>query len=200
MHHHPGLPALPFKFLGSLRASLMLLHPSPNWAESLVHVHFKEETGITELIVLCLPTSGLPLLHVQDTQSQVQTGAGSAHHGHSTRITAHICGALHTLWPDATLNSGEVFPYLVVITGLENVLVLTKSVVSTPVDLKRKLCIAQGLSRESWSIMKTMVTELGIILVGYFTLMPSTQEFLLLCHCGPVSDFFLQTLFFSTVH
>ena len=178
----------------------MLLHPSPNWAESLVHVHFKEETGITELIVLCLPTSGLPLLQVQDTQSQVQTGAGSAHHGHSTRITAHICGALHTLWPDATLNSGEVFPYLVVITGLENVLVLTKSVVSTPVDLKRKLCIAQGLSRESWSIMKTMVTELGIILVGYFTLMPSTQEFLLLCHCGPVSDFFLQTLFFSTVH
>lgn len=99
-----------------------------------------------------------------------------------------------------TLNSGEVFPYLVVITGLENVLVLTKSVVSTPVDLKRKLCIAQGLSRESWSIMKTMVTELGIILVGYFTLMPATQEFLLLCHCGPVSDFFLQMLFFSTVH
>ena len=76
-----------------------------------------------------------------------------------------------------TLNSGEVFPYLVVITGLENVLVLTKSVVSTPVDLKRKLRIAQGLSRESWSIMKTMVTELGIILVGYFTLMPATQEF-----------------------
>ena len=84
-----------------------------------------------------------------------------------------------------TLNSGEVFPYLVVITGLENVLVLTKSVVSTPVDLKRKLCIAQGLSRESWSIMETMVTELGIILVGYFTLMPATQEFLLLCRCGP---------------
>lgn len=79
----------------------MRLHPSPSWAESLVHVHFEEETGIAELIVLCLPTSGLPLLHVQDTQGQVQMGAGSAHHGHSTRITADICGALHTLWPDA---------------------------------------------------------------------------------------------------
>ena len=84
-----------------------------------------------------------------------------------------------------TLNSCEVFPYLVVITGLKNMLVLTKSVVSTPKDLKMKLCTAQGLSRESWSIRKTMVTKLGIILIGYFTLMPATQEFLLLCHCGP---------------
>lgn len=40
------------KFLGSLWASLMLLHPSPSWAESLVHVHFKEEIGIAELIPL----------------------------------------------------------------------------------------------------------------------------------------------------
>ena len=43
------------RFLGSLRARLMLLHPSPNCslrAESLVHVHFKEEIGIAELIPL----------------------------------------------------------------------------------------------------------------------------------------------------
>lgn len=41
----------------------------------------------------------------------------------------------------------EIFPYLVVVIGLENVLVLTKSVVSTPVDLEVKLRIAQGQSR-----------------------------------------------------
>lgn len=43
------------RFLGSLRARLMLLHPSPNCslrAESLVHVHFKEEIGVAELIPL----------------------------------------------------------------------------------------------------------------------------------------------------
>lgn len=40
----------------------------------------------------------------------------------------------------------EIFPYLVVVIGLENVLVLTKSVVSTPVDLEVKLRIAQGES------------------------------------------------------
>lgn len=43
----------------------------------------------------------------------------------------------------------EIFPYLVVVIGLENVLVLTKSVVSTPVDLEVKLRIAQGMSRVS---------------------------------------------------
>lgn len=43
----------------------------------------------------------------------------------------------------------EIFPYLVVVIGLENVLVLTKSVVSTPVDLEVKLRIAQG---EEWAV------------------------------------------------
>lgn len=32
-----------------------------------------------------------------------------------------------------------------------------------------------GLSCESWSIMKNMATELGIILIGYFTLVPAIQ-------------------------
>lgn len=44
----------------------------------------------------------------------------------------------------ASVSSREIFPYLVVVIGLENVLVLTKSVVSTPVDLEVKLRIAQG--------------------------------------------------------
>lgn len=32
-----------------------------------------------------------------------------------------------------------------------------------------------GLSNESWSIMKNVATELGIILIGYFTLVPAIQ-------------------------
>lgn len=38
----------------------------------------------------------------------------------------------------------EIFPYLVMIIGLENVLVITKSVVSTPVHLDVKIRVAQG--------------------------------------------------------
>ncbi|GLD53204.1 sterol regulatory element-binding protein cleavage-activating protein, partial [Lates japonicus] len=96
-------------------------------------------------------------------------------------------------------HTKEIFPYLVVVIGLENVLVLTKSVVSTPVDLEVKLRIAQGLSNESWSIMKNMATELCIILIGYFTLVPAIQEFCLFAVVGLVSDFFLQMFFFTTV-
>ena len=38
----------------------------------------------------------------------------------------------------------EIFPYLVIVVGVENILVITKSVVSTPVDLEVKMRVAQG--------------------------------------------------------
>lgn len=56
MRDSPSTPPCSMtRFLGSLRARLTLLHPSPNCslrAESLVHVHFKEEIGVAELIPL----------------------------------------------------------------------------------------------------------------------------------------------------
>ncbi|CDQ72498.1 unnamed protein product [Oncorhynchus mykiss] len=112
---------------------------------------------------------------------------------YSQQLCNHVVSAC------VSLSVSEIFPYLVVVIGLENVLVLTKSVVSTPVDLEVKLRIAQGLSNESWSIMKNMATELCIILIGYFTLVPAIQEFCLFAVVGLVSDFFLQMFFFTTV-
>ncbi|MEQ2164749.1 hypothetical protein GOODEAATRI_010004 [Goodea atripinnis] len=47
--------------------------------------------------------------------------------------------------------------------------------------------------------MKNMATELCIILIGYFTLVPAIQEFCLFAVVGLVSDFFLQMFFFTTV-
>ena len=41
----------------------------------------------------------------------------------------------------------EIFPYLVIVVGVENILVITKSVVSTPVDLEVKIRVAQGILR-----------------------------------------------------
>ena len=43
-----------------------------------------------------------------------------------------------------SLYFSEIFPYLVVIIGLENIVVVTKSVASTPVHLDVKLRVAQG--------------------------------------------------------
>uniref|UniRef100_A0A8C2VZ86 Sterol regulatory element-binding protein cleavage-activating protein n=1 Tax=Chinchilla lanigera TaxID=34839 RepID=A0A8C2VZ86_CHILA len=194
------------KFLGSLRARLMLLHPSPNCslrAESLVHVHFKEEIGIAELIPLVTTYIILFAYIYFSTRKidMVKSKWGLALAAVVTVLSSLLMSVgLCTLFGlTPTLNGGEIFPYLVVVIGFENVLVLTKSVVSTPVDLEVKLRIAQGLSSESWSIMKNMATELGIILIGYFTLVPAIQEFCLFAVVGLVSDFFLQMLFFTTV-
>ncbi|OPJ68020.1 sterol regulatory element-binding protein cleavage-activating protein [Patagioenas fasciata monilis] len=201
-----GLRQYDSRFLSSLRSRLKLLHPSPNCTlreENIVHVHFKEEIGIAELIPLVTTYIILFAYIYFSTRKidMVKSKWGLALAAVVTVLSSLLMSVgLCTLFGlTPTLNGGEIFPYLVVVIGLENVLVLTKSVVSTPVDLEVKLRIAQGLSNESWSIMKNMATELGIILIGYFTLVPAIQEFCLFAVVGLVSDFFLQMLFFTTV-
>ncbi|XP_015600062.1 sterol regulatory element-binding protein cleavage-activating protein isoform X2 [Cephus cinctus] len=98
-----------------------------------------------------------------------------------------------------SLSGKDVFPYLVVIVGLENVLVLTKSVVSTPAHLDVKIRVAQGLSKEGWSITKNLLTEVTILTIGLFTFVPAIQEFCIFAIVGLLNDFFLQMVFFSTI-
>ncbi|OXU21849.1 hypothetical protein TSAR_009631 [Trichomalopsis sarcophagae] len=97
-----------------------------------------------------------------------------------------------------SLSGKEVFPYLVIIVGLENVLVLTKSIVSTPAHLDVKIRVAQGLSKEGWSITKNLLTEVTILTIGLFTFVPAIQEFCIFAIVGLLNDFFLQMVFFST--
>nr|XP_014353135.1 PREDICTED: sterol regulatory element-binding protein cleavage-activating protein [Latimeria chalumnae] len=194
------------RYLNSLRSRLKHLHPSMNCSlkeDQMVHVHFKEEIGIAELIPLVTTYIILFAYIYFSTRKidMVKSKWGLALAAVVTVLSSLLMSVgLCTLFGlTPTLNGGEIFPYLVVVIGLENVLVLTKSVVSTPVDLEVKLRIAQGLSNESWSIMKNVATELGIILIGYFTLVPAIQEFCLFAVVGVVSDFFLQMFFFTTV-
>uniref|UniRef100_A0A4W3HUY3 Sterol regulatory element-binding protein cleavage-activating protein n=1 Tax=Callorhinchus milii TaxID=7868 RepID=A0A4W3HUY3_CALMI len=194
------------RFLNSLRSRLKHLHPSVNSTlreDQIIHVHFKEEIGIAELIPLVTTYIILFAYIYFSTRKidMVKSKWGLALAAVATVLSSLLMSVgLCTLFGlTPTLNGGEIFPYLVVVIGLENVLVLTKSVVSTPVDLEVKLRIAQGLSNESWSIMKNMATELIIILIGYFTLVPAIQEFCLFAVVGLVSDFFLQMFFFTTV-
>ena len=96
-----------------------------------------------------------------------------------------------------TLNGSNILPYLVVVIGkkninllillihllilinlflgLENMLVMTKSVVSTPAHLDIKVRVAQGLSREGWSITKNLMTEITLLTFGFFTFVPIIQ-------------------------
>jgi len=98
-----------------------------------------------------------------------------------------------------TLNSGEIFTYLVIFIGFENIVVLTKSVVSTPTDLDVRHRIALGLQKESWKITKNLTYELIIIFFGILTMVPVIQEFCAFAYVGLLIDFFMQMIFFVTV-
>ncbi|ENN74406.1 hypothetical protein YQE_08991, partial [Dendroctonus ponderosae] len=92
-----------------------------------------------------------------------------------------------------------IFPYLAILFGLENVLVLTKSVLMTPLHLDAKIRLAQGLSKEGWSTTKNLLIEITIFTFGLFTFVPVIQEFCIFALVSLVAGLFLQILFFSTV-
>ncbi|XP_059607670.1 sterol regulatory element-binding protein cleavage-activating protein [Phlebotomus argentipes] len=98
-----------------------------------------------------------------------------------------------------SIQSKGIFPYLVVLVGLENVLVITKCITSTDEKLDVKIRVAKGLSNEGWSISKTLLTEITILTVGLATFVPVIQEFCIFAIVGLISDYFLQMMLFSTV-
>lgn len=97
------------------------------------------------------------------------------------------------------MQSKGVFQYLIILLGLENVLVITKSVISTDHTFDVKIRVAQGLSREGWTISKTLLTEITILTIGLATFVPVIQEFCVFAIVGLMCDFFLQMMLFSTV-
>lgn len=99
-----------------------------------------------------------------------------------------------------TQSSMGVYPYLLILVGLENCLVLTKSVMTTENNLDVKIRVAQGLSKEGWPITKNLLTEITILTAGLvLTFLPLLQEFCIFAIVGLVSDYFLQMFLFSTV-
>lgn len=98
-----------------------------------------------------------------------------------------------------SLQGKEIFPYLVIIVGLENVLVLTKSVTSTDSRLDVKIRLAQGLTKEGWSITKNLLIEITILTVSFFTFVPFIQEFSIFMIVSLISDYFIQMAFFATI-
>lgn len=99
-----------------------------------------------------------------------------------------------------TQSSMGVYPYLLILVGLENCLVLTKSVMTTENHLDVKIRVAQGLSKEGWPITKNLLTEITILTAGLvLTFLPLIQEFCIFAIVGLVSDYFLQMFLFSTM-
>eukprot|EP01137_Pigoraptor_chileana_P012185 Opistho-2@64258 len=89
-------------------------------------------------------------------------------------MSVGICTALGV---PPTLMSIEVIPFLVIAIGVENIFVITNSVVSTSLDLPVKIRIAEGMSQVGGSITMSLLTELALVIVGMGTSIPTLQEF-----------------------
>ncbi|CAG9814063.1 unnamed protein product [Phaedon cochleariae] len=124
------------------------------------------------------------------------------------------CTATFTIFSNLTMTMGicfffgltlnfeggkGIFPYLTLLIGLENVIVLTKSVVATPLHLDVKIRNAQGLSKEGWSITKNLLLEITVLTFGLFTFVPAIQEFCIFSIVALITDYFLQMFFFLTI-
>ncbi|XP_077972967.1 sterol regulatory element-binding protein cleavage-activating protein-like isoform X2 [Styela clava] len=169
----------------------------------ITHIHFKPQIGFNELIPL-LSTYFIMGCYIYFSVRKinfVKSKLGMAFSAvvsimASLMMSVGLC-SVFGLTP--TLNGGEIFPYLIIVIGLENILVITKSVVATPIHLEVDKRVALGLSREGCSITKNLLLELVLIGLGYFTYVPEIQEFCAFAVVGILSDYFMHMIFFTTV-
>lgn len=198
------------KYLGSLKAKLLALYPlhqnvdnASSTRTSSMYVYYPGEFNLLEFMPLAVAFIIL-FIYVYFSVRKIDVIRSRLFLAISAVITV-LSSLMMSLGlcfffglTIRNVNFG-MFQYLVILVGLENVLVLTKSVVSTDNTFDVKIRVAQGLSKEGWSISKTLLTEITILTIGLATFVPVIQEFCIFAIVGLISDFFLQMMLFSTV-
>ncbi|CAD6195780.1 unnamed protein product [Caenorhabditis auriculariae] len=109
-------------------------------------------------------------------------------------MTTGICAHLDL---STTLWGAELYPYIALILGLENILCVTRSVVYTPPSLDVSSRIAHGLSQEGYKITKYFVLEQFSLLCGYLTGVGDIQEFCCFSSICLIVDFYMQLFFYA---
>ncbi|EDV27257.1 uncharacterized protein TRIADDRAFT_55014 [Trichoplax adhaerens] len=167
------------------------------------HIYYSEASGILELLPLLL-THVIVFLYIAFSVAKIEMVRSKWALAFSAVCTIFAAltmplGISTYLQLDSTLQNREIYPYIIIIIGLENILIITKSVVSTPMDLEVRERIAEGLSKEGWSIWKTFFFEVITLLAGYFINVPAIQEFCVFASVAVISEYFLQMFFFVPV-
>lgn len=196
-----------FRFINSLTKKLKTMYPlyqdKPyEHAGDFTLVYYPGQFNYQELVPLMITFVGI-FLYVYFSVRKIEYIRSKL--GLAACATVTIAGSLSMSMGicfyfgfSLSLQGKEIFPYLIIIVGLENVLVLTKSVTSTDSRLDVKIRLAQGLSKEGWSITKNLLTEITILTVSFFTFVPFIQEFSIFMIVSLISDYFVQMVFFAT--
>ncbi|CAJ0606931.1 unnamed protein product [Cylicocyclus nassatus] len=114
--------------------------------------------------------------------------------GSTLLMTTGVCAHLEL---SPTLWGAEIFPYIALILGLENILCITRAVVYTPPFLDVSSRISHGLAQEGYSLCKYFVMELTFLGIGYATRIAEIQEFCMFASIGLVIDFYMQMFFYA---
>ena len=114
------------------------------------------------------------------------------------------------------LLCSEIYPYVVIVVGLENILIIVKAVMSTPEELEVsfmvqpyylwqtvlyqvKYRIAVGLSKEGRAITRNFITLVIMTSMGIVFFNHTLKEFCIIALAGLACDAFLQLIFFPAV-
>lgn len=197
-------------FIKSLKDKLIQTYPlhqekvfKPTHREAITYIYYPGEFNLVEFVPMCIAFL-LVFIYVYFSMRKIDVFKSRFVLAVSAVVTVAssllmALGLCFFFGLTISMQSRGVLPYLIMLFGLENVLVITKSVVSTDEKFDVKIRVAQGLSKEGWSIMKTLLTEITILTIGLITFVPVIQEFCIFAIVGLISDFFMQMLLFSTV-
>lgn len=197
-------------YVKSLRDKLTQVYPLHQEAEStkrhreaITYIYYPSEFNLLEFLPMCVAFL-LLFIYVYFSVRKIDLFKSRIVLATSAVVTVlssllMAMGLCFFFGLTISMQSRGVLPYLIMLFGLENVLVITKSVVSTDDKFDVKIRIAQGLSKEGWSISKTLLTEITILTIGLITFVPVIQEFCIFAIVGLISDFIMQMLLFSTV-
>ncbi|KAI8821348.1 sterol-sensing domain of SREBP cleavage-activation-domain-containing protein [Fimicolochytrium jonesii] len=108
-------------------------------------------------------------------------------------------GLCSFLGVQTSLVPWEALPFLLIVVGMENIFVLTNSVVMTSLDLPVKERVGIGLSKVGASMTASLGGEMCLLLLASLTSIPTLQEFCLFGAVSLVMDYFMQITFFVTI-
>eukprot|EP00118_Oscarella_pearsei_P014457 m.123716 g.123716 ORF g.123716 m.123716 type:complete len:1087 (+) comp37834_c0_seq16:157-3417(+) len=190
-------------FVKALEASLTIENTTVHTDRHLLHALFVDGSTLPEILSVIVVYI-LVFLYITFSVGKIELVKSKWGLGLTAVITI-LCslsvsvGLCTVLGIIPSLNGGEIFPFLVILIGVENVLAIIKAVTSTPNHLEVNVRVAQGLSKEGFTLTKNVLSELVLFTVGYVTYHPFIQEFCLLAIIAILCDFFLQTVFFPSV-
>lgn len=135
---------------------------------SVIYVYYPREFNLIELVPLSFASvvlfvyiyKGVPSLEMIRSRLVLALAAVLTVLG-SLAMSFGFCFFFGiSIWAQSSMGAYPlIYPYLLFLVGLENCLVLTKSVTSQNENLDTKIRVAQGLSKEGWPITKNLMTE-----------------------------------------